>query len=122
MQATGYIDREAVDEKGMTAMAANVYDVAKYILEQKAPMSAMKLQKLVYYAQAWSLVWDDAPLFPEPIEAWAGGPVVPGLWQEHRGRFELSNAETLEKGDSALLELEQKATIDIVLQSYGDRS
>ena len=41
---------------------ANVFDTAKYILEQKGNMSTMKLQKLCYYAQAWSLVWDDAPL------------------------------------------------------------
>lgn len=42
---------------------ANVFDTAKYILEQSGPMSAMKLQKLCYYSQVWSLVWDDSPLF-----------------------------------------------------------
>ena len=31
----------------------------------------MKLQKLVYYSQAWSLIWDEKPLFEEEIEAWA---------------------------------------------------
>lgn len=31
---------------------ANVFDVAKYILEKKGIMSTMKLQKLCYYAQA----------------------------------------------------------------------
>ena len=42
---------------------ATVFDVARYILEKYGPLSAMKLQKMVYYSQAWSLVWDDAPLF-----------------------------------------------------------
>ncbi|CUP62134.1 Uncharacterized phage-associated protein [Anaerostipes hadrus] len=42
---------------------ANVFDAAKYILERLGEMSTMKLQKLCYYAQAWSLVWDDVPLF-----------------------------------------------------------
>lgn len=37
----------------------NVLNVAKYILSRLGPMSAMKLQKLVYYSQAWSLVWDE---------------------------------------------------------------
>jgi uncharacterized phage-associated protein len=55
----------------------SVDDVAAYILEQRGPMSAMKLQKLVYYSQAWSLVWEDRPLFREEIQAWASGPVVP---------------------------------------------
>ncbi len=44
---------------------ATVFDVAKYILEKNSEMSTMKLQKLCYYAQAWSLVWDDSPIFDE---------------------------------------------------------
>ena len=44
---------------------ANVFDVAKYILEKLGTLSTMKLQKLCYYCQAWSLVWDDTPLFDE---------------------------------------------------------
>lgn len=36
-------------------------------------------QKLGYYAQAWSMVWDGRPLFPNRIEAWQMGPVVPSL-------------------------------------------
>ena len=53
----------------------SVSDVAQYILSKKGSMPVMKLQKLVYYCQAWSLVWDDAPLFSESIEAWANSPV-----------------------------------------------
>ncbi len=49
---------------------ANVHDVSAYILKHWGPMTAMKLQKLVYYSQAWGLVWDEEPLFPERIEAW----------------------------------------------------
>ena len=51
----------------------SVFDTAKYILEKCGTMSTMKLQKLCYYSQAWSLVWDDAPLFDEDFEAWAMG-------------------------------------------------
>jgi hypothetical protein len=49
--------------------------------------TAWKLQKLVYYSQVWSLVWNERPLFNERIEAWANGPVVPDLYQLHRGSF-----------------------------------
>ena len=56
---------------------ATAHDVAAYILQKKGEMTAMKLQKLVYYSQAWSVVWDERPLFHEKIEAWANGPVVP---------------------------------------------
>jgi uncharacterized phage-associated protein len=35
---------------------ATVMDVAQYIIERVKPITAIKLQKLVYYCQAWALV------------------------------------------------------------------
>ncbi len=97
---------------------ATVHDVAAYILKKAGPMTAMKLQKLVYYSQAWSLVWDDAPLFKARIEAWANGPVVPVLYSRHRGQFKLKSW----RGDPARIVGEQKETIDGVLAYYGDKT
>ena len=97
---------------------ANVFDVAKYILEKHGPMTTMKLQKLVYYSQAWSVVWDSKPLFGEEIQAWASGPVVRELYDEHKGMFQISG---LEEGNTDNLKLEEKETIDAVLQAYGDK-
>ena len=82
-------------------------------------MSTMKLQKLVYYSQAWSLVWDEKPLFEEDIQAWANGPVVRDLFYFHRGRYEIG---TVEIGNPRLLEQEQQDTVDAVLDYYGDKS
>src|SRR5689334_5878093 len=65
--------------EGATA-AASVHDTAAFILKVHGPVSAMKLEKLVYYCQAWSLVWDERPMFSERIEAWANGPVCPDLY------------------------------------------
>ena len=69
---------------------ANVLDVAAYILKRKGSMTTWKLQRLVYYGQAWSLVRDDDALFPEEIEAWANGPVVRALYNAHRGKHRIS--------------------------------
>jgi uncharacterized phage-associated protein len=99
---------------------ANVFDVARYILDKIGPVSAMKLQKLVYYAQAWSLVWDDRPLFGEEIQAWANGPVVRDLYNVHRGQFEVHPHQIT--GNPAALDDAAKETIDIMLESYGNRS
>lgn len=93
-------------------------DVAEYILERKGSMTAMKLQKLVYYGQAWSLVWDEAPLFPETVEAWANGPVIRSLWEAHRGQFTVSKI----CGDAPRLNATQRETVDAVLKFYGDKS
>ena len=65
-------------------------DVAAYILKKCGNMSHMKLQKLMYYAQAWSLVWDEEPLFPERIEAWVNGPVVRPLYADLRLTYTVS--------------------------------
>lgn len=97
---------------------ATAHDVAAYILEKRRPLSAMKLQKLVYYAQAWSLVWDDRPMFRERIEAWANGPVVRELYDRHRGQFEVTRWD----GDPAALDAEARATVDAVLDFYGWRN
>ena len=97
---------------------ANVLDVAAYILNKKGSITTWKLQKLVYYCQAWSVVWDEKPIFAERIEAWASGPVVRELYDEHKGMFQISG---LEKGNTDNLKLEEKETIDVVLQAYGDK-
>lgn len=44
----------------------------------------LKVQKLVYYAQAWALVLIGRPLFAEEIEAWAHGPVIPSVYANFR--------------------------------------
>ena len=96
-----------------------VFDVAAYILAKMGAMTTMKLQKLVYYSQAWSLVWDEAPLFEEAIEAWANGPVVRELFDYHRGMYEIS---AMPLGNPRLLNQEQQETVDAVLEYYGDKS
>jgi uncharacterized phage-associated protein len=98
---------------------ADVRDVAQYILEQRGSMTTWKLQKLVYYCQAWSLVWDDEPLFADDIEAWADGPVVRRLYDIHAGNFSISK---IRGGDSSRLNETQRETIDAVLEAYGDKT
>lgn len=98
---------------------ASVLDVAAYILQKHGSMTAMKLQKLAYYSQAWSLVWEDRPIFEDRIEAWANGPVVPSLYEFHRGRFEVSK---IAKGNPDALDPADKSTVISVLSFYGDKT
>src|ERR1700689_4301222 len=82
----------------------SVLDVASYILE-KQPLTAWKLQKLVYYCQAWSLVWDEQPLFKERVLAWANGPVVKELYDQHKGMYYVKE---LVKGNAGNLSANQR--------------
>lgn len=97
---------------------ATVFDVAKYILQKQGEMTAMKLQKLCYYSQAWTLVWDEKPLFSEKIEAWANGAVIPVLYAAHRGLFTV-NVKTIQDGKITSLTKQEKDNIDRVLDVYG---
>ncbi len=98
---------------------ASVLDVAAYVLQLQGGMTTWKLQKLVYYCQAWSIVWDDDQIFPEEIRAWANGPVVRELYDEHKGQFRIG---TLRKGDPDKLTALQRETVGIVVDYYGDKS
>jgi uncharacterized phage-associated protein len=94
-------------------------DVAAEILARTGPLDTFKLQKLIYYCQAWHLVWEDGPLFGEPIEAWAGGPVVRELYERHRGRYSVSEWPW---GDSEKLTDAERSTIEAVVDGYGKLS
>ncbi len=102
-------------------MALTVFDVANYIVNKIGPISAMKLQKLIYYAQAWSLVWDDAPMFDNKIEAWANGPVCRDLYDKHRGIYQVS-VDKISPHSHQQLSPPQAETVDEVLRAYGDKS
>jgi uncharacterized phage-associated protein len=91
-------------------ITTSVFDVSAYILKQTGTISTMKLQKLV---------WDEAPIFHEDIEAWANGPVIKDLFIYHRGSFMI---DSLPIGNPELLSEKQKETIDAVLKFYGDKS
>lgn len=101
---------------------ASIMNVAKYILTRCGPMTTMKLQKLCYYCQAWSLAWDEVPLFDEDFEAWANGPVCPELFKLHQGIFEVSSEWAALPKDDYPFTNDQIETMDIVLRDYGDKA
>jgi uncharacterized phage-associated protein len=104
------------DKRKLTPVS--VFDVAAFIISALGSMTAMKLQKLVYYCQAWSLVWDEEPLFSEKIYAWANGPVVYELFKEYQGKFKV---DAIPKGNSKKLSTVQKASVVGVLKAYGGK-
>lgn len=91
---------------------AEPYDVAKYIEKVFAVRGEMQMQKLVYYSQAWHMVWNGRPLFQEPIEAWRKGPVVRSL-RHTNWRI------VLFPEDEPRLTDDEKRSIDDVIRHYG---
>ncbi|WP_065960496.1 type II toxin-antitoxin system antitoxin SocA domain-containing protein [Curtobacterium sp. UCD-KPL2560] len=92
-------------------------NVASYIRDalQLPSYDTMKLQKLVYFSQAWALAWTGKPLFRDEIEAWPRGPVVMSVYAEQRYRV-------VPKFDGVSLDEDQRSIIDSVLDYYGQHS
>lgn len=105
--------------KGESQMLS-VFDVAKYILNKTGEMTTMKLQKLVYYSQAWHLAWYGVPLFEEDFQAWSNGPVCPELFAAHKGLFVIGTSK-LQYGDRTKLKGNQKETVESIIDFYGDK-
>lgn len=96
------------DHSGVVTTA---HDVAAYIARELGrDPGRTKLQKLLYYSQVWSIVWDGEPLFSDDIEAWDLGPVVREVWRSRHG------------GDPETLSEKQRATVEAILDFYANFS
>lgn len=93
-----------------------VFDIAAHIRGRIGDPGRMKLLKLAYYVQAWSLVWREQPAFDDRIEAWKDGPVVATLWTD------LHHHEGHRVKSGRPLAADMAALVDRVLVSYGHLS
>jgi uncharacterized phage-associated protein len=92
----------------------SAHDVARELRRRLPDVGQVKLHKLLYYCQAWHLIWAGQPLFSEAIEAWANGPMVASLWHtEHEDRAEPARQPLT---DSHI------AVVDYVVGRYGRHS
>ena len=95
--------------------------VARYFIwkanTEKKEITNKKLQKLLYYAQAWNLVFDGKPLFNDKIEAWIHGPAIAVVYNEYKkfGRDPI-NEKVVE---SDVKDLEKINVLNDVWKVYG---
>lgn len=66
----------------------SVHDVESFFIEiandSDDNITNLKLQKLLYYAQGYSLSRNNKGLFDDVIEAWTHGPVVPEAYHTYK--------------------------------------
>lgn len=98
--------------------------VANYFIQLAAAeierefLTHLQIQKLLYYAQGWSLALRNKPMFDSPIKAWPHGPVTPDVYfhlKSWRG-----NPITADPGrlDVALLDSEDQYFTRTVWNQY----
>lgn len=111
-------------------MTVNVDDVCDYIIvklaEANADLNMLKLQKLIYYVQAWHLAFFDKPLFLGRFQAWVHGPVNRQLYDRFKDSKSLYSQAYLTdiRPDFDLegMPLEARRHIDAVLEGYAEYS
>lgn len=102
---------------------ASASDIARYIVnffqEVGDPVTNLKLQKLLYYVQGWSLALRERPAFQDRLEAWVHGPVQPGVYGQYKhNRWNpICDDVVVPHLDGDLVEL-----IQDVLEAYGGDS
>ncbi|MFR9668996.1 MAG: type II toxin-antitoxin system antitoxin SocA domain-containing protein [Rikenellaceae bacterium] len=88
--------------------------LANYILERGGCMSHLKLQKILFYVQAFHLAYFDSEIISDEFEAWVHGPVSRKIFNELRDKSliyaELSMPDGLQILPS--VELEERVTAD----------
>lgn len=95
--------------------------LSNYILKHYGPMSHLKLQKLVFYCDAYSLAYFGKPLIEDDFEAWVHGPVCRRLYDSLKDKSKLYSdvAYTPDKTDVdkefATLTFDQQSLINNIL-------
>jgi len=104
------------------AATQSAIDFARYLVflagneDEGDCLTPMRVQKLLYYVQGWSLAQRDRAAFSERIEAWAHGPVVKEVYKA-LGEFG-RNAVPCEWGSGSVLGLEDRCHAEAVWQVY----
>lgn len=79
----------------------NTMLIANYIIEycknNNIKMNNLKLQKIMYYIQARSLVENNTSLFSEKFKKWKYGPSMPSVYHEYKsyGAYDIEDAKAI---------------------------
>lgn len=105
---------------------ANIVNVAKYLLTlatgSAVKISPLKLQKLLYYCEGWTLAITDQELFPkENFQAWVHGPVNVRTYHEFNASYGMLDPIDSPKATAldASVTMGQKAIIHRVFEIYN---
>lgn len=122
--ATNIYDIKIVDDISMVENRDeigkySVFEIADWFLS-KGIMTQKKLQKLCYYAQAWSYALNNIRLMNTDFQAWVHGPVSPALYERFKG-FGYDAIKIKGEYESKIDEIDAELLEDI-WKTYGDRT
>ena len=101
-------------------MIYDVLSICRYVInysdKQGYGISNLKLQKLLYFIQAYFLRAKGEPCFSDAIEAWNFGPVVPKAYHEYK-QFGCGNIPLIK----SFIQIDENNVWDSKRVPYNDR-
>jgi len=117
------------DKINMQTKRVASLELANYILAQIGKMNHLKLQKLVYYAEAYHLAYFNQSIISDDFQAWLHGPVSRKLWDLFKLRANIyDNIPTPKDGPLLIKKFRERITedqlelIDDVIKEFGKLS
>ncbi len=114
-----------VNKKPTKKEIDKVYVIVRYFMQKsrqakRNDFTNKKVQKLLFYAQAWSLVLNKKPLFNEKFEAWVHGAAIPKVYRTYSkfGTNQIEEEIEVEEFGKILSE-EEKDLLDNIWEVYG---
>jgi uncharacterized phage-associated protein len=110
-----------------TETPCNIHDATDYVIgafaDEHGSLNVLKLQKLLYYVQAWHLAKHDKPLFESKFQAWVHGPVSRDVYNRFKDSHSLYSPVTAHfirsEFSRAAIDGHAKAHMDEILEAYG---
>ncbi|NFM45170.1 DUF4065 domain-containing protein [Clostridium botulinum] len=106
----------------------NIFDVANYFIYRSVndnecicneKLTHLKLQKLCFYAQAWSLVWNNKELFNGEFQAWVHGPVNVDLYRRYSHKSAEPIEELMNTFNLNLFDEKERYVLNMIWENYG---
>ncbi len=122
--ATAKAKNTVLDEDADITIGANkAVDVAYWFIdkaiedaqEESDYITPLKLQKLLYFAQAISLKRNNRTIFCEPIKCWNYGPVVEDVWKQ----FGNYHKNPIKEGKEVSFDKTTEKVLEETYKKYG---
>lgn len=120
-----------MQKKGYDALEVSRH-IINYSNDAGYGITNLKLQKLLYFAQAYFLTEKGCPCFRDDIEAWNFGPIVPSVYREYKryGGFYVFSVETYidpltlkrKRFEDKIISVEDKKLINSVVDAFAEYS
>ena len=102
-----------------------VFQICNYFIKKAKAngevITNKKVQKLLYYAQAWSVTLRDKTLFDEPVEAWVHGPAIKKVYDRFSqfGRDDIASQYSVAQLVTTDIDEDENELLKVIWDNYG---